>query len=567
MRNIIFSNHAGITKSPDDQLEIHLFTQFFIHPKSAQRNAEMRECLRKNATNPYITKIHLINERIYSNAELFGQESGINPDIIVQTVTTGKRLKYQDVFGYIRRMNLTGFFVLANSDIFFDDSILHLGVSDIKDSKKMFALLRYEYNPALGDAGSPIFGPRYDSQDAWIFHSNYPITEKQERAFGYEFGKPGCDNKVAYLAMILGYELVNDPAFIKAYHYHQEQVRDYSAKDIIPEPWAAVIPAGYNPMAMPNSLGIQLSQCVKSTQNFKEIQFSDNKRMYDYISEQIASDTPFIIPRISGIENNIAVFGRIGKMNGTFSPDMLNYIRKVVPVMKNNAGIKLSSMESIIKYSDMYLAAFENCKVFCGWEPQGNYIHHIAQSHEFILQQYSNRSCYWALALDIFHYIYSCPWTTALKGKRILIISQFETSFKEKLGNRAVLYDGVDLFPGCEFVFIKPPQTQANENSAEFDVELDRFWRRLDQVRDKYDVALASCGGYANPVCNYIYEKHGKSAIYVGGVLQMYFGVLGSRWYKERPDIIRLFLNEHWSRPKSEEKPKGAEHVEGGCYW
>jgi hypothetical protein len=70
-------------------------------------------------------------------------------------------------------------------------------------------------------------------------------------------------------------------------------------------------------------------------------------------------------------------------------------------------------------------------------------------------------------------------------------------------------------------------------------------------------------------VCNYIYERHGKSAIYVGGVLQMYFGILGERWIRERPDIIKMFVdgNDAWTRPSELEKPKNYINVEGACYW
>ena len=79
-------------------------------------------------------------------------------------------------------------------------------------------------------------------------------------------------------------------------------------------------------------------------------------------------------------------------------------------------------------------------------------------------------------------------------------------------------------------------------------------------------MALCSCGGYGNPICAFIYNM-GKSAIYVGGVLQMYFGIYGQRWLKERKDVIKLYLNEHWSRPKITEKPKSATEIEEGCYW
>jgi hypothetical protein len=295
-------------------------------------------------------------------------------------------------------------------------------------------------------------------------------------------------------------------------------------------------------------MGIDLNICAKATKYFKEIQFTDNEKIYKYILDKTTSGSPFIIPHISGIENNVAVFGRIGKQAGTFSQDIMSYFQRVIPDMKNNAGIKISSLSSIVKYSDMYLSAFDKCEMYCGWEPQGLEIRNIAQSHEYIRNTYADKTCVWSFALDIFHYIYATPWTQALAKKRILIISPFIASFQEKLPNLAKIYDGVELFPECEFVFIKPPQT----DSQEFDVELSDFYKNLDLIRDTYDVALLSCGGYANPICNYIYENHGKSAIYVGGVLQMYFGILGNRWLKERPDVCRLFMNEFWSRPKVE---------------
>jgi len=36
---------------------------------------------------------------------------------------------------------------------------------------------------------------------------------------------------------------------------------------------------------------------------------------------------------------------------------------------------------------------------------------------------------------------------------------------------------------------------------------------------------------------------------------------------RERPDMLRMFMNEHWTRPKDEEKPKNFSNVEGSCYW
>ena len=87
----------------------------------------------------------------------------------------------------------------------------------------------------------------------------------------------------------------------------------------------------------------------------------------------------------------------------------------------------------------------------------------------------------------------------------------------------------------------------------------------LDQISD-YDVALVSAGGYGSLICNHIYET-GHSAIYVGGVLQMFFGLLGGRWLVERKAIVRMYVNQYWSRPKESERPAGYKKIENGCYF
>ena len=113
---------------------------------------------------------------------------------------------------------------------------------------------------------------------------------------------------------------------------------------------------------------------------------------------------------------------------------------------------------------------------------------------------------------------------------------------------------------------MKPSQTQGDCVSEEFDIELDKFIEKIEEIKDDFDIALCSCGGYGNLVCSKIFDI-GKSSIYVGGVLQMFFGVYGTRWLKERPDVLRLFMNKHWTRPKEEEQPDGFKKVEGSCYW
>ena len=550
------SNPATVLSEPNED-PVHLFLQFFVHRDEA-RHREFQLCLRKNVENPIITHIHLLGERIFSNLEL-----GITSDKIIQT-NLGKRLRFSDVFSYIRTNAIQGYHIIINSDIFLDNTLSNLKKSDIHLSRKMFAQLRFEYN-SLSPKKSKIFGPRIDSQDTWIFHSNFPIQEKQESIFNFEFGKPGCDNKLIYLMDILGYEVINHPEFIKTYHVHINPTRDYGYKDRIKMPYSVIAPANRDPTTFNPTLGFDMKKIAEFTRNFQDIRFDDNTYIYKYLLEKIQTGTPFVLPRVAGTENNFAVFARIAKLQGSVQPGIADYIKQYTNTMKTNAGIKLSNMQSVYKYSDLYLKSFDNCDIMAGWELQGGVFGHISQSYTVLKQMYPNKKIIWSSAFDIFHYIYTTPWTHALKGKRVLIISPFEDSIKEKLPIREKIY-GIDLFPECEITTIKPPQTQSGEKSDEFDIELDRFLKKLDAIKDTYDVALVSCGGYGNLVCNHIFES-GKSSVYVGGVLQMYFGIWGMRWLKDRPDVMRLFLNEHWSRPKENERPIHFGNVEGGCYW
>jgi hypothetical protein len=540
--------------------EVHLFLQFYIDSNET-RQKEIVQCLHKNIQNRFITKIHLLNERIYKNKEL-----GAKSAKIVQT-NLGSRLKYSDIFHYINVNQITGYILIANSDIFFDSTLETLHYTDIHQSKKMYAQLRYEYN-SIDPELSTLFGPRADSQDVWILHTQHNISPEQEKLFYFQMGKPGCDNKLVYLFYLLGFQVLNDPTRIRTYHYHSSAVRNYTKQDTVKRPWGLIFPTGVSSQPTHAGGGNPLTDFIEKMKTQKTIEFGDNQILHDYILSKIAQNKPFVIPRIAGIENNYAWLGDIVKTDHVLNEEMVEGMQSMQLTFKKHAGIFVRGVSDVVEYSDRYLKAFEHCDLYTGWEPYGEVYHVIPGSHDYITTKYAQKQMVWAFALDIFHYIYNQPWTHALRGKRILVISSFEESIREKIPIRAQLYQGVDLFPDCEITTIRPPQTQGKltDQDQYFGVHLLEFYERLDKIRDTYDIALVSCGGYGNLVCGHIFES-GKSAIYVGGVLQMYFGILGSRWFRERPDAVRLFLNEHWSRPKDSEKPADYQTIEGACYW
>jgi hypothetical protein len=540
---------------------INLIYQFFI-PANKGRAQEIIFCLKKNFENLNIDKIYLLNEKIYTDKEL-----GLNDykkDLVkekIKQINIKKRLQYNDICNFVEEQELKGYIIVINCDIFLDNSIQNLLKSDMGNHRSLCSLIRYEYRAYIKELEDcPLFGERGDSQDTWIFHSKYNIQKKYRKAFKIYFGQPGCDNKWMYLHKILGYKIYNDPKTIKTYHFHSEASRNYSIKDQLPIPFMICMPykeIGYG--------GVKKFFRENERYNME----NDNKNLISYLNEKIKQNRNFVIPRFAGIENEIALIGKLVSEKGSVDKSVVGFLNKAIPDMKIHAGIKLSGMNSLIEYSNKYLEAFENCEMFMDWDPNGNVYPFIKASHGSFYSTYhvdKGKQVCWARTMDIFDYIYN-PWTQCLKGKKILIISSFADLIQKNMATSHKIY-GNDLFPKCTFCFLKPPQTNGTNNSSEFNIELEEFCKKIKRVSDdeNFDIALVSCGGYGNLVCNYIYSI-GKSSIYVGGVLQMYFGILGKRWKLERQDILKLYLNEHWLSPKNEDKPQGHEKIENSCYW
>ena len=83
-----------------------------------------------------------------------------------------------------------------------------------------------------------------------------------------------------------------------------------------------------------------------------------------------------------------------------------------------------------------------------------------------------------------------------------------------------------------------------------------------------FDIALISCGGYGMLLGSFIRYKLNKSAIYVGGGLQLLFGVTGQRWLNH-PTILQIIKENgtKFIRPSGSEVVGNNGLVERGCYW
>lgn len=192
---------------------IYLIQQYYID-KNIDRQNEIDECLRRNISNNVITRIYLLNEKIYYNSILDNDK--------IEQINIRKRLEFCDFFNFI--VNLNGYCILSNSDIFFDNSLCKIRYGLLGKIRSVYCLTRYEYKS--DDEISIDNEIKNYSQDTWILHSNNSDIENKD-LMNYNLGKPQCDMKTAYILYKDGFTILNDMSVIKSYHYHNSNIRNY----------------------------------------------------------------------------------------------------------------------------------------------------------------------------------------------------------------------------------------------------------------------------------------------------------------------------------------------------
>lgn len=233
-----------LVESPLNQDPIILIQQFFVH-KDPERYEELKLCLRKNVDNKCIDKIILLNEQIYTDDEL-----GIISEKIVQ-VNMGERLTYKYAFKYAINNFSHSYVALANSDIFFDQTLENVRRSCLSTEPSVYALLRYEYSSSVSLEQCKLFcyrgGPvRWDSQDTWIFHTDSLVNIiKVLNSSNFSLGRPGCDNRIAHVLNDAGNKCYNAVKNVRTYHVHKNLTRSYGFKDVIPPPHLHLLPDSY----------------------------------------------------------------------------------------------------------------------------------------------------------------------------------------------------------------------------------------------------------------------------------------------------------------------------------
>lgn len=166
---------------------------------------------------------------------------------------------------------------------------------------------------------------------------------------------------------------------------------------------------------------------------------------------------------------------------------------------------------------------------------------------------------------DIEPYYCSHPWTSALAGKKVVVVHPFQKTIEEQYRKREKLFDDPEVLPEFELRTVKAVQTIAYSEDDRFRSWFDALDYMFSEVmKEDFDVAIIGCGAYGFPLAAKI-RAAGKTAIHLGGATQLLFGIKGKRW--DTSKTVSALYNDYWVRPSVEDRPKQAQAVENGCYW
>lgn len=266
----------------------------------------------------------------------------------------------------------------------------------------------------------------------------------------------------------------------------------------------------------------------------------------ELLKQKIRNKEPFLCSRWGSVEGNTVYADKAGL-----------FIESENFSLKNNAGFYPLDKHSIRRFVKYSINAAQEIDILIAgvWCPRVEELYRL-YSPESVLVTDAMMCPFWE---DV-------SWTSALKGKRVLVIHPFAKLIEKQYRYRDKLFKAPDILPEMELIVYQAVQSM--NGSAEFASWFEALEKmKADISSIDFDVALIGCGAYGMPLGAFIKTELRKSAVHMGGSLQLLFGIKGKRWEGNGYDYHYKLYNEYWVRPTDDLKPENYKNVESGCYW
>ena len=281
------------------------------------------------------------------------------------------------------------------------------------------------------------------------------------------------------------------------------------------------------------------------------------------LREGLLSHKPLMIARFGANELSVTAnyVGIMAKEANVFSYVTGNspeqwWNQGIINSLHTGAGFFPPTEEKIEQFCELMLQDMQQVDILGSWLPAERYFEEKLKASKKV--QLMVLDPYWAQK----------PWTSALEGKKVLVVHPFAETIKAQYKKRELLFKN-NLLPQFDLKVIPAVQSIAGTKTpfADWFEALDHMKKQIDQT--DYDICLIGAGAYGFPLAAHV-KRMGKKGFHLGGSLQLLFGIKGKRWENDQYHPFynyRGLINQHWTSPNEREKPENANRIEGGCYW
>jgi hypothetical protein len=223
-----------------------------------------------------------------------------------------------------------------------------------------------------------------------------------------------------------------------------------------------------------------------------------------------------------------------------------------------NCGVFPKRADAVARWAETFHEALADIDLLAVWHNKGE---------DEIAARYAPQATLTRLrALE--PYYHSTPWTGALAGKRVLVVTPFEETMslqRRRHRGQNLFPDAPAVFPDFELSVVRSPFPAALVSPVHSDWN-EALHDMRERIRgQEFDVCLVGAGAYSLPLCAFVRTELSRPAVHLGGAMQILFGIRGKRW--DGHPVLKNFYNENWIRPLPSERPKGRWRVEGAAYW
>jgi hypothetical protein len=270
----------------------------------------------------------------------------------------------------------------------------------------------------------------------------------------------------------------------------------------------------------------------------------------NFIRHHLKNNKPFAAGKIGITELNLLYCYFQLKNNGP----LLEHLKHEA---EDIAGLYPYNDKTVIEFSENMLRLLPSIDLIPVWNNV------IPQFEKYIFDNYCPNS--YKTKIEMLEPFFDdAPWTDYLKDKTVLVFSPFAESIKENFKSFDKIWNN-KIKNNFELKVYKYPFALTLSDKNEFKASNEVYKHFLDILnKETFDVGIFGTG-YTSLLYTLEAKKLNKTGIHLGGGTQILFGIKGHRW-KQMDRFVKIF-NEHWTEPKSSEKPPRYKKCEGGGYW